>query len=491
MNTLLMSRRHFLQAAVTTAGAATLGNALAACGSASSSGSTVTINHWDLWVSQGPWLNNEIKLFQQAHPNIKINKTTKVTDTYSNLLSLAVQSNNQPDFFMLPSTPKLNDMVARGWTMPLDKWANASWRAQFPPSSFFEGNNMFNGKLYSSPFSGQNGSWLQLYIHNGVFKQAGIVNADGSVKIPQTWDDVTAAADAISKKIGGSTYGMGFGNGQNFILAWWLEIFTRGAGSGASTNATFQDYRTGKWGFGTNRAYMDFIQLLLDWKKKGYIYPNSMSSSDEEARAFFERGKFGMTVGGVWNQVEWSQHNFTDYSLTTLPSPSTTRQGYFYNQGGGATWAISGKTKHPEEAWAWFNWLHSPDTGKRWVQAGEDISTFPQDNNPAYVKFKPFSEYVAASKLNLLCPDPTKRNPQTAFVVQNAVSPDINDVIAGIYTGQIGNPQSALSALGDRYLAELNKGIAQAQKQGHKVSFNDFVFPDWDLTKPYNMKISS
>jgi len=97
-----MNRRHFLMtAAAATAGATSLGGALAACGTPTGSGSTsaVTLNYWDLLVSQAPWLDAEIKLFQQAHPNITIKKTTNVTDTYSNLFDLAVKSNKEPDVF--------------------------------------------------------------------------------------------------------------------------------------------------------------------------------------------------------------------------------------------------------------------------------------------------------------------------------------------------------------------------------------------------------
>jgi ABC-type glycerol-3-phosphate transport system substrate-binding protein len=491
MNGSTMNRRDFLQTAAATVGAATFGGALAACGGASTSSSpsgVVTINHWDWWVSQAPWVDNEIKLFEQAHPNIKIKKTTQVTNTYANLFALSVQSNNEPDVFMIAQTPNLNDQVARGWLLPLDKWATASWKDQFPQGSFHEGNNVFNGKVYSAPFSGT-APWLQLYIHHGVFKQAGLTNADGSVKIPKTWDDVARAADTINRKSNGSVYGLGFGSGTFAILPWWLELFVRGAGSPGG--AYSMDNRVAKWTFATDRNYMDVIQMFMEWKNKGYFYPNSISITDEVARAYFERGKFGMTVGGIWNQAEWTTHKFTDYSLMTLPTPSATPQGYFYNTPGGWLWGVSSKTKYPDEAWAWFSWLESPAAGKRWVQMGEDLSTFTADDDPKLNPFPPFQQYVATLPLSLPGPDPTVRNPQTAHVIQQAIKPDIGDVMTGIYTGQVHDIPGTLSDLAARYEKSLTDGITQAQQQGYKVSLNDFIFTDWDITKPYHTQPAS
>jgi ABC-type glycerol-3-phosphate transport system substrate-binding protein len=486
MTTKHTNRRRFLQGAATIAGALTMARAGPGVSyAAAARKGAVTINYWDWFVSQAPWVDNEIKLFQAAHPGIIIRKTTNVANQYANLFALAVKSGNEPDVFMIPHTPDLNDQVARGWMMPVDKWASAAWRARFPQGTFHEGSNMFNGKLYTAPLGGD-APWLQLYINHRIFRNAGLINRDGSVRLPRTWDDVSRAAAAIVKKSGGSTYGLGFGNSQNFILAWWLELFVRGAG--APGGADSLDNRVGKWTYATDRNYMDVIDLLLEWKNKGYFYPNSMSISDETARAFFERGKFGMTVGGVWNQAEWTQHHFTDYSLVTLPTPGATPKGYFYYTPGGHFIALSAKTKHPDEAWAWFDWIYSPAAGKRWVEMGEDLSIFPEDDNPKFIKFKPFAEYVATRKYNLPGPDPSVRNPQTSHVIQGAVHPDVNDLMAGIYTGQIKDIKGALASLAARYQKALTDGIVQARKQGYKVSLRDYIFPDWAITKPYYTK---
>lgn len=482
-----IDRRTLLRRAATAAGAAVLAGAAPAVGRAAPRrAGTVTLSYWDWLVSQAPWVDNEIRLFEAAHAGIKIKKTTTVTGTYENLFALAQRGGQAPDVFMIPQTPDLNDQVARGWLTPVDRWATASWRARFPRGVLHEGSNMFDGKLYTAPFTGA-APWLQLYVNNKVFRQAGLIDRAGRVTLPRTWDDVARAAAAITKKSGGSTYGLGFGNNQNFTLAWWWELFVRGAGSpgGLSNPPSGMDYRTGMWTYATDRNYLDVVDMLLEWKNKGYFYPNSMGISDETARAFFERGKFGMTVGGVWNQAEWTQHKFTDYSLITLPTPGPTPRGYFYDTPGGSMIAISAKTRNLDAAWAWFDWIYSPAAGKRWVEMGEDLSIFPQDDDPTLITFKPFAAYVATRKYMLPQPDPSVRNPRTARVIVASVKPDYNDVIAGVYTGQIGNAREALAQLAERYQQALSDGIAQARKQGHSVSIADYTFPDWDITRPY------
>lgn len=479
MNTSRMNRRHFLQAA----GAATLGSALAACGGTTTASSgKVTITYWDWWVTQAPWVDGEIALFEKAHPNITVKKTTQGGNTYPTLLPLSFKSHNSPDVFMIPNPPTFGDQVTQNWLRPVS--VDTSWRNEFPQGSFVEGTNMLNGKVYSAPLTGS-APWVQLYIHNGLFKQAGLTNADGSVRVPRTWDDVTQAAEAIVKKTNGSAYGLGFGASGWNLLPIWMELFVRGGGSPGG--GYDKDLRVGKYTYGTDRNYADFLSLMVDWKKRGYFYPNSVSISDETARAFFERGKFGMTIGGVWNQAEWTSHNFTDYTLTTLVGPQADRKGYFYYNPGSNFVGVSTQTKHPDEAQAWFEWLYSREAGQRLVEKGIDISVYPQNDDPKKVKFAPFAQYVATAPLSLPQPDPKVRNPQVAQAeaLLQSVKPDMGDVMMGAYTGQISNIPQALSDLAGRMQSALDTAIQKAQAKGYKVSAQDYVFSDWDITKPY------
>ncbi|MFI5695206.1 ABC transporter substrate-binding protein [Kribbella sp. NPDC051586] len=480
-----ISRRTLLRGAAGLAGA----GALAGCSSgndAQGSKAKTTITYWDWYASQAGWVDNEIKLFQQAHPEIAVKKTTQVSDKYADLVSLAYRSNNPPDILMVPKSPQVSQQVSQDWLMPVDKWATKSWQSRFPESSFVEGVDVFGSKVYTAPFAAPAPS-LQLYVHHGVFKDAGLTNDDGSPKLPKTWDDLTAAAEAIASKSGGKVAPFGFGNSTNTTLAWWLDLFVRGAGSpgGASVGGIDgMDYRVGHWTFGSDRNYLDVINLLMEWKNKNWFYPNSMSISDEQARAFFERGRFGMTVGGVWNQPEWSQHKFTEYSLVTLPSPDATPKALFYGPPGGRFVAVSSKTPHADEAWAWFDWLYSPDAGKRWVEQGQGLSVYAKNNDPKSVTFAPFSQYVAMSGAAVVGPQPAIRNPKVSAVQLPAVKPDINDVLAGVYTGQLKDPQGALTELEGK----MNQALGDAIKKAPGVSAKDFAFADWDLTKAYTTK---
>jgi ABC-type glycerol-3-phosphate transport system substrate-binding protein len=484
MSSLHLSRRRLLQAAALSGGAAFL----AACGAGEKAGGPSpagTLAYWDWYVSQAPWVDNEIKLFQQANGKVAIQKTTQVTDKYPDLVSLAVRSGTLPDVFLLPKTPKLENQVGQGWLMPLDKWATPDWQSRFPKDNFVEGVNVFGGKVYSAPFSAIAPA-LQLYIHNGVFKQAGLTNPDGSVRIPKTWDDITRAAEAITAKSGGKAFGLGFGNAQKGGLPWLIELFCRGAGSPGGTQVV--DYRTGRWSYGSDRNYADFLTLLLDWKKRGFIFPSSMSISDEQARAFFAKGRFGMIVGGVWNQAPWEEAGFTDYSLMTLPSPTGTPQGYFYGSPGSYLMGISAKAKDPEQAWAWLDWFYSPAAGKRWVEGGYGLSIYPENNDPALVESPTFQQYVGMANTALIGPVPAIRNPDVAKVEVDGVQPDIPDVAAGIYTGQLTDVPKALTELDARLNDALSKAVSKASKQGAKVSMDDYVFADWDITKSYTTK---
>jgi hypothetical protein len=112
------------------------------------------------------------------------------------------------------------------------------------------------------------------------------------------------------------------------------------------------------------------------------------------------------------------------------------------------------------------------------------LSVYAKNNDPKSVTFAPFSQYVAMSGAAVVGPQPAIRNPKVSAVQLPAVKPDINDVLAGIYTGQLKDPQGALTELEGK----MNQALGDAIKKAPGVSAKDFAFADWDLTKAYTTK---
>ena len=465
------------------------GAARTGTGSGSGEG-TVTITYWDWWVTQGPTIDKEIQLFEQAHPNIKIKKTTQVVDKYPELLQLAFKGGNSPDVFLIPDNPKLTDQVAQGWFLPLNKWATADWQAQFPPASFAEGANVVDGKIYTVPYEGP-APWLQLYVNTKVFKDAGLVDASGNVLIPRTWDDVRADAKQITQSSGGKVYGFGFGDKQKFVLPWQMMMVQN---SGAPDAQGGFDMRTGQSSWASNPAFLNWIKFFMGMKQDGSIVPNAMSMDDEMARAAFADGKFGMIVGGVWNQGGWAKTHpsFKDYTLTQLPYEGPEQASYFYRSPGGKGWAISSQTKHPEEAWLWFEWLNSKPAAGRWVKAGQGTRVYPEVNKPEYAPTPQFAEFLRIAQQDIrLAPAPSLQHPEMNEVKTQQTRPNIQDILEGIYSGQIADCESALKDLQTRENAELQRAIKDSQARGVKVDASWWKVQDWDITRDYSSGTST
>jgi len=180
----------------------------------------VTITYWDWWVTQGPAMDAAIKDFMAAHPNITVEKRTIGGGPYNDTINLAFQGDSAPDVFLVEDTNNFKSYIANGWVLPLNTFSDFSqWKATFPDpaANFTEGINVLGGKTYSAPLFVA-GSWLQLYVNTKLYKDAGLVNADGSIKLPKTVDDMIANSQVIKDKSAGKAYGFGWSGTQTWAL---------------------------------------------------------------------------------------------------------------------------------------------------------------------------------------------------------------------------------------------------------------------------------
>ena len=446
----------------------------------------VTIKFWEWFGGAfGDFWEAEAKLFHAQYPWITVEVSHYPDQTaFREALALAFQSNGAPDTFLRRHT--FREVYDNKWAMPLDQWITPQWLAKFPSGSFAETKNVWDGKIYSFPIAASKLERM-LYLNETMFREAGLVDQSGGIKVPQTWGELRAMARQITTSGKGKYYGLGLGIKDARQVAWWFELADLAGASG-----TYEiDYRTGRYTFGTDPAYAAIVDLLLAMKSDGSIYPTEGSMDDSNSYTFFGQRKFAILLSGSWTTSNLKRDfpDFQDYRIVPLPAPDSGRKGGLPIAPGSGQVYISTQTKNPNESWLWLDWISSRDFHSRMVSLGLEFSIYGDLNSQQNIAdAKRRQAYEAATKNLVVIPFPPARNPQTALVSPKSVVPDIGDVLVGIYTGQIKDWQSALKALDERKQAALDAAIKKAQNDGANVSIDDFVFPDWDTMKDYVTK---
>jgi ABC-type glycerol-3-phosphate transport system substrate-binding protein len=525
----LFSRRQFLRMLMIGGGAAATPLVLAACGSApgatnptsapaaTNAPATTTVpatvapaatrvaaaevTHWDVYVTQAPTIEEEIRLFQAANPGITIKRTVNQSDKYDDLFALAKQGGDMPDVFLLPTRPDFQLQATSGDLADLTQFADwADFKAQFPAPevNFLEGTNTFGGKTYSAPASSKGSAmWVQLYINTRLFKEAGLVDSAGNVLIPQTISDMLDYSRTIKEKSGGSVYGYGFSG----IAQDWpgRQLYFAQLNGGTPAAAWYanngMDYKTGKFTYATNPAYKKIIETLLTMRDEQLILPDALSVDDEAIRVLFGQHKFAMLMGGTWVVNGWKQTNpdFTEYTLTNLPLvDATTPTSSWYADPGGKLYGISAKAKNLEAAWKWFRWLYSKEAQERWVKSGNGTSIFSELNKPEYFDNEALRQAVElGEKYTRVGPQPSIRNPETTKLKLSAPTPNDTAIIMGLFTGQLTDIDAALAQLDAAKQQAFDTALSDAIAAGAKVSMEDFIFPDFDPLKDYATKANA
>jgi len=439
------------------------------------------------WIDNGDekrnFMNAFFAAYQQAHPNITVQYDALPGTEIAEIVPLGIRSGNAHDvLFLGPSIPA-PQAVSEGWVAPIDDIIPdfAAWKAAFPPGVFVEGINMFNGLTYGFPTTSTQ-RYARLLLYNAAYMKAAGFDPAAA---PLTWEEFREAARVITEQGAGEYYGMVIGGGQP--AAW--EDFIGGLAEGAS-GLRFFDWRTGEYAY-THDSVLVAIDLLLAMRDDGSIFPGSVNLNNPQSRATMPQGAAGMIIQGPWNITEW-QRESPDFAFGVSSQPVPTAGTSFplgYGPGGANTLWVYVNSPHKAIAGDMFAYIGSPAGQTAWAQLVSVGS--PPAIITAFegVELDPLAQraYGYSRELMRLRPDPRIRNPATSqvFLQQRPITPDIGEVIQGIYSGQVSDPEAAMQELQDRASAELDRAIQAARDAGAEVSRDDWVFPDWDPAEDY------
>jgi len=200
------------------------------------------------------------------------------------------------------------------------------------------------GKLYGLPTDG----YAQgLYINKKLFREAGLVNADGSVKVPQTYQEVAEFAQIIKEKTGKAGLVLPTTNnagGWQFLNVAW------------SYGADFcEQDADGKWkSILDSQAARDALQYYKDLKWKYNALMDETVITQSDLYKWFGTYNAAMMIanppcGGLSGTYDME---ISDIYVTRMPEGPAGR----YSQMGGNLWMFS-TAATPEQLDACFKWI--------------------------------------------------------------------------------------------------------------------------------------
>ncbi|MCW2901222.1 MAG: sugar transporter substrate-binding protein [Streptosporangiaceae bacterium] len=314
----------------------------------------VTLTVWDQEVRGGQQeqLDKLNADFQAKYPNVKIKRVSRSYPDLQKTLRLALSGDAPPDVVETNQGYAIMGAFAKaGMLLPLDSYdAVYGWRKRFPKGLIETNSVTSDGRTLGS------GSLYGVSLHGeivGVF-----VNKDKLTKLgiqqPKTWAEFESA---LSTAKGKGELPMAFGNLDKFPgIHDFGVIQDQLAGKEAVRNLFFG--RGGSW---TDPANIQAAQKLADWVKQGYVPKNANATKYDDSPVNFAKGQGVFLIGGTWFAADLEKAMGGKVGFM-LPPPAQAGASPVTMGGESLPFSITSKSKHPDVAAAYIDFITSPQS---------------------------------------------------------------------------------------------------------------------------------
>lgn len=321
----------------------------------------VTLTVWDQEIRGGT--NAELeelnKEFQDKYPNVTIKRVARSFSDLKTTLKLAVSGNKPPD--VIQANQGYPDMVAfvqAGLLAPLDNYAGIyDWNTRYPNTLLnlnrvsADGTNFGTGRLYGIS---QTGEYVGLYYNKDALAKAGL-------KPPTTWHDFTSGLARLKSH---GELPIQFGN-----LDKYPAIHTFGALQDQLSAGPTRDTVLGRGdGFDTD-ATRQAAATLADWVKRGYLPKDANGLGYDDAAKKFASGDGAYLLTGTWELADLKKS--MGGRLGMMPPPPAAAGAAPVTTGGqGLAWSVTSRSKHPEVAAAYLDFITNAHAADVMTQNG-------------------------------------------------------------------------------------------------------------------------
>lgn len=293
-----------------------------------------------------------IASFEEKYPHVTVKYTSVPPGEYSQKMTTLISSGKVPDVFYVGG-PEFYRFAEAGTLLNIQSYLDQT--SLFNPDNVwkqamdryrFDGSKVGEGDLYGLPKDV--GPWAFVY-NKDLFDNAG-VSYPSATAGEWTWDDMLEAAQKLTVDNNGDGKPEQYGVG-----AYSLESAVWGNGG------EFIDYATGTVKV-NEPAFYEAMQFVADLNLKYKVSPNQEAEQAMNAYTRFINGQLGMFAMGPWDQPAFWELPF-DWDIAAWPASPNTGQT--------ATWlgsmgfAVSAKSKHPQEAFDLAAFLSLDEQGQR------------------------------------------------------------------------------------------------------------------------------
>jgi raffinose/stachyose/melibiose transport system substrate-binding protein len=318
----------------------------------------ITVTIWDQFgyegaTAAGPAMDKLVEMYEEQHPNVKIERTFVPQPNIRDQLRMAVSGGTEPNmFYTWPAAAVLASYASNGHLLALTDAANQlGWFHELPELEIKR--NSYNGQLYAYP---SEQDYMLVYFNKDLFKKVGI-------KEPESYDEFVQNCEKLKAA---GYIPIAFGNRGKWPATNTLSyLFALTAGRDLQEDVFFGDT---PW---TNDGFLESAELFVAMADAGY-FPKGFNGIDYgEANSLFTMQKAAMTITGTWMLQDMVAGSSFDLGMFMLPQykpelPKATMMGE------GSQWSISARASKEaqEEAVKFLDFLTSEENIKIWVEEG-------------------------------------------------------------------------------------------------------------------------
>jgi raffinose/stachyose/melibiose transport system substrate-binding protein len=322
----------------------------------------VTLTVWS-YDNQKPGLQDVIekmtKNFEKKYPNVTIK--LKFTDFNSlvNTVNRALASNNGPDITEGNQGYQTDALQVKAkLIIPLDPYVKAyGWNKWWGPSTWQifqwtpDGKTFGKGPKWGIAQTGQN---VVLYVNTKKLAAAGI-----KLSSLTTFAAFDKALTTLRSKLPKNEPVIEFGNKEGYGTIHFLGGIQGAYGKAQPIRNWIYHVPGSTWVTPQNTKS---LQKLADWTKAGIFNSDYNAVGYDQAAALFAKGKGVFLYEGNWETAIVDAGLGKDVSVINMPpGPSGQSVGIGATSG---PWHISAKTKYPDLAAAWLNYVISSPEAK-------------------------------------------------------------------------------------------------------------------------------